>query len=387
MKKLVAGAGMVIIYKQQMTRESVEFMKTLKKAALSIVLAALISTTSSISVPIYSNTVYVEAATVKLNSTDTTLYVGNTYQLAVSGTKSTVTWSIDNEEVAKISKNGLVTGMKKGTATVTAKVGKKVLTGEVEVQNKELTATQIYEEVSKATVEITSYFDNGEMALGSGFFIDKGVIVTNYHVVGGANKIVVQASNGNKYVVNEILGYDKDIDIAVIKIDAEENEVLTINDEGVTVGEKIYILGSPLGLTGTFADGIVSSASRVDNEVDYIQVTAPMSPGNSGGPLINRFGEVMGINTWQYTDGQNLNFSININELKNIDLNNAISITDFYHQTVDNSSNSGLAKGLNDFISNTAANQNLYGKYSIIDYYLSPEGYYVAVIKIPKESN
>ena len=361
-------------------------MKILKKAALGIALAALISTTSSISIPIYSNLVYVEAATVKLNSTNTTLYVGDTYQLAVSGTRSTVTWTIDNEEVAKISKTGLVTGIKKGIATVTAKVGKKVLTGEVEVQNKELTATQIYEEVSKATVEITSNFDNGDIALGSGFFIDKGTIVTNYHVVGGAKKIVVQTLNGNKYVVNEVLGYDKAMDIAVLKIDAVKNEILTINDEGVTVGEKIYILGSPLGLTGTFADGIVSSASRIDENVNYIQVTAPMSPGNSGGPLINRYGEVMGINTWQYTDGQNLNFSINIDELKNVDLNNAISITDFYQQTVNNSTTSDLVTSLNDFINRGFINQYLNSKYSIIDYYVSPEGDYIAVIKIPKDN-
>lgn len=75
---------------------------------------------------------------------------------------------------------------------------------------------------------------------------------------------------------------------------------------------------------------MVSSVSRKIDDVDYIQVTAPMSPGNSGGPLLNKYGEVIGINTWQYTDGQNLNFSINIDEISNINTKNPLSMDEFY---------------------------------------------------------
>ena len=307
-------------------------MMKIKKMSFTIVMAICLSATIPVSTPLYSNVMEAEAAAaVKLNITKTSVYIGDTVKLKLSGTTKSIKWSSSNKSIAKVSTSGVVTGLKKGTVKITATVGTKKYISTIAVQKKALTAEQIYEKCSKATVEIVAEVDGDKYNLGSGFFLDNGKVVTNLHVVAGAEKIQVTNYSGTTFDVQEILGYDKDIDLAVLKINSK-NDYLIQNQEGVTAGESVYILGSPLGLTGSFADGMVSSPSRKIEGVDYIQVTAPMSPGNSGGPLINRYGEVMGINTWQFADGQNLNFSININEISGI-TDNPISVSGFHDIT------------------------------------------------------
>jgi serine protease Do len=131
-----------------------------------------------------------------------------------------------------------------------------------------------------------------------------------------------------------VLGYSEDYDLAIINIDAV-TEHLTVNKGGVSVGEVVYALGSPRGLTGSLSEGIVSSASRLIDGVDYIQITAPVSNGNSGGPLINEYGEVMGANTFMVADGQNLNFAVNISQYPKVDINNGVLAADYYQAVID----------------------------------------------------
>jgi len=195
---------------------------------------------------------------------------------------------------------------------------------------KELTAKEVYAKCGPATVEIVASDEYGE-SLGSGFFIETGKVVTNYHVIKGANKIKVKTYDNKEYEITNILGYDEALDIAVLQLDVK-NICLEISKEGAAVGEDIYTLGSPFGLTGTMTDGMISTASRVIDEVDYIQINAAISPGNSGGPLVNAYGEVIGINTMYYIDAQNLNFAINVNELKKVKTDQLISVADYYTQ-------------------------------------------------------
>lgn len=195
---------------------------------------------------------------------------------------------------------------------------------------KKLAATEIYEKCGPATVEIHAVASEGKVT-GSGFFIADGVVVTNYHVIDGTNKIQVLTKDGT-YDVQKIMGYDKEIDLAVLQI-ATTNKCLSLFQGSVSVGEESYALGSPLGFTGTMTSGMVSSAARnLENNlnVSYIQTTAPLSPGNSGGPLVNSYGEVVGVNTLCYIDGQNLNFAISINELQKINTNNPLTVAEFY---------------------------------------------------------
>lgn len=206
-------------------------------------------------------------------------------------------------------------------------------------------AKDLYAMVSPKVVEIITY-DAQEQpySRGTGFFIDnKGTVVTNYHVIEDSMSATIQMNDGDIYNVTQVLGYDNILDLALLKTDISGNEYLEISGEAVATGETVYTLGSSLGLTGTFSDGMVSTASRVIDGVDYIQITAPISSGNSGGPLINVFGEVIGVNTWTYVDGQNLNFAININQLSKLPLDHSITMEEFFYETEDlpSSSNTG----------------------------------------------
>lgn len=223
----------------------------------------------------------------------------------------------------------------------------KVTVVEEPKDRKKLSAEEVYEKCGPSTVEITASNAYGK-ALGSGFFVADGMIATNYHVIEGAEKIVVRTYDGKQFEIKTICGYNKDLDLAILKID-KENSYLTISQDKIAVGQDIFTLGSPLGLTGTMSEGMVSTASRdMGDGVDYIQIDAPISPGNSGGPLVNTYGEVIGINTMYLIDGQNLNFAINIRELQRINTNHPISVADYYKQYDDQSMEDFLANMIHE---------------------------------------
>jgi len=141
-----------------------------------------------------------------------------------------------------------------------------------------------------------------QTGLGSGFIIDRdGTILTNYHVVDGAQKIVVKLADGGSFDA-KVLGKDQKTDIAIIKIDAGQNlPAATLGDsDRLEVGEWVMAIGNPFGLDHTVTSGIVSAKGRhigAGPYEDFIQTDASINPGNSGGPLINLRGEVVGINT------------------------------------------------------------------------------------------
>jgi len=196
-------------------------------------------------------------------------------------------------------------------------------------------STEIYTLAAPATVELTIYNKSGVAeSLGSGFFIDEnGTIATNYHVIESAYRITATLNDGSVYEVTNVLGYDKARDLALIKIDKSGTPFLRISSREVKTGETVYALGSPKGLTGTFSNGIVSSASRLVEGINCIQITAPISTGNSGGPLLNIYGEVIGINSLTLTTGQNINFAVNIKELAAVDTSSPLTMEQFYLQT------------------------------------------------------
>lgn len=199
---------------------------------------------------------------------------------------------------------------------------------QIQTARKKLSSTKIFKKCSQCTVEIVAS-DQYSEALGSGFFIKGGKIVTNYHVIKGAKKIVVRTYDKQEYTVDTILGYDENIDLAVLQLDAGYN-TLPISKKSASGGDEIYTFGSPLGLTGTMTKGMVSTPSRVIDGVNYVQIDASISHGNSGGPLVNQYGEVIGVNTMYFADGQNLNFAINIKELKKINTDFPISVDKYY---------------------------------------------------------
>jgi len=160
-------------------------------------------------------------------------------------------------------------------------------------------------------------------SLGSGFIIsDDGYILTNYHVVSGADEVKVKLSDSREFKA-VVKGWDDKLDLALLKIDAKDHlPVAKLGDSDKTeVGEWVMAIGNPFGLGQTVTAGIVSAKERVIGSGpydDFIQTDASINPGNSGGPLINSSGEVIGINTAIVAGGQGIGFAIPINMAKNI---------------------------------------------------------------------
>ena len=138
---------------------------------------------------------------------------------------------------------------------------------------------------------------------GSGFILDKsGYILTNYHVIAGAQNIEVQTWDKHRYKA-QLVGGDRDHDLALLKINAPDLKPATLaSSRNLQVGQKVYAIGNPFGLSGTMTSGIISAIRSVRGPTgvliqNAIQTDAPINPGNSGGPLLNSQGEVIGINS------------------------------------------------------------------------------------------
>jgi len=173
-----------------------------------------------------------------------------------------------------------------------------------------------------------------EEGQGSGFIIDKdGHILTNYHVIADARQVEVTLHNRKKYRAT-IVGTDRSHDLAVVQIKAADLQPMTLGDSThLQVGQKVYAIGNPFGLSGTLTRGIVSSIRQVQEPDgmyidDAIQTDAAINPGNSGGPLLNWHGEVIGINTMIASNvGQSagIGFAIPINTAKAV-LNDLVTL-------------------------------------------------------------
>lgn len=220
-----------------------------------------------------------------------------------------------------------------GTYTYTCKNCEDTYTEAIPVTT--YTPTEIYDLYLESVGEVTVYDKQGyELGLGSCFVYEEdGVLITNYHVIEGAYSADVTFGD-DIYEVEEVLAYDKDIDIAVLKISESGMQPVVLCDEEHSVGETVYAFGSSRGLTATFSDGMITANREVDG-VLYVQHDVPISGGNSGGPLINVYGEVIGINTWTVVDAQNLNFAIHLSELNNLDFDNPMTLQEVYTEEND----------------------------------------------------
>ena len=188
-----------------------------------------------------------------------------------------------------------------------------------EYDSEEQNNIGVYKKVLPSVVNITSttlvfnffYGTVPQQGQGSGFILDHGGhILTNFHVVEGASNrgIEVQLSNKRRYQAR-LVGSDKVHDLALLQIDAPNLQPITLADSaGLSVGQKVYAIGNPFGLSGTMTTGIISAIRPIRSESgapieDAIQTDAAINPGNSGGPLLNSRGEVIGINTMIASNG------------------------------------------------------------------------------------
>lgn len=182
------------------------------------------------------------------------------------------------------------------------------------VRTKEIIRTmdvsEVFTKVLPATVFISVEKEKGG-GTGSGFFAQNGKIFTNAHVVEDAKKITIKTHEGKAYDA-EILDANKELDFAVLtaRVPLHEYSNLEFTSEVPTPGSEIIVIGSPLGLEQTISNGLVSAVRHYDNDLTLLQITAPISPGSSGSPVVNMKGQVVGLATMMNTKGQNLNFAV-----------------------------------------------------------------------------
>ncbi len=159
-----------------------------------------------------------------------------------------------------------------------------------------------------------------DVSQGSGFIINnKGYIVTNYHVIENFNSILITPYKKSSKSA-ELIGYDVEKDIALLKITGDYDYLEFGNSDNVDVGEKVIAMGNPYGLSFSVTEGIISALDRSGpvGDESYIQTDVPLNPGNSGGPLVNKQGKVIGINNFKIGGAESLGFALKSNEIVKI---------------------------------------------------------------------
>lgn len=230
------------------------------------------------------------------------------------------------QSVSMVSTNNALTGGEMTVSQIAAKVGPSC----VGIINKAKVTPQRYYDPFSGRYYYTSDPNDEslqEQGSGSGIIISSdGYIVTNQHVIDGANEITVILNTGEEFVA-KLIGQDEKSDLAVLKIDKKDLPAATLGDSTkLEVGELAVAIGNPLGqeFAGTVTAGVISAVNRtmtVDNKVyNLVQTDAAINPGNSGGALVNKYGEVIGINTIKLssTGVEGIGFAIAISEAKPI---------------------------------------------------------------------
>jgi hypothetical protein len=191
-------------------------------------------------------------------------------------------------------------------------------------KGRRLDIPAISREARGAVVSIVMADKSGQpIAQGSGFVVSRdGQIVTNYHVIKSGASAVVKLPDGSFFKVDGVLAFDKKRDIAVIKAHGNNFKTVALGDSNqLQIGEEVVAIGSPLSLESTVSNGILSGIRSEGEDAfgptnQFLQITAPISHGSSGGPLFNMFGQVVGITSAALVGGENLNFAIPINDVK-----------------------------------------------------------------------
>jgi len=195
---------------------------------------------------------------------------------------------------------------------------------------------ELVRRIKPSAVAIETFDARGEkLSRGSGFFVETDRIVTNRHVLEGAFRAEVHSSTGAVFPVKGVLAIDAEGDLALLKIDAPNAQIrpLPLDKTSPQEGESIVVIGNPLGLEGSVTNGIVSAVRDIPTFGRIIQITAPISSGSSGSPVVNMQGQVIGIATLQITGGQSVNFAIPSERISQLQSTSLTSLADLVATT------------------------------------------------------
>ena len=184
----------------------------------------------------------------------------------------------------------------------------------------------IYQKSINSLVYIEAY-DNGDRLIsqGSGFFIEKNKVVTNFHVIKNSTYLLMYNIDGKFTICDKVYTYDIEKDIAILQSNAQSIPLKIKYKDNPSIGDNIFVISSPRGFKFTISDGILSGNRKINN-VNLYQMTAPISPGSSGGAVFDDNGNVIGIASSYFKDGQNINFSIPIIYTKDLIKHNGLKI-------------------------------------------------------------
>lgn len=252
-----------------------------------------------------------------------------TFTLGFSDRSKVSMWA--RNQVGFMSNNGIINGI--GTNTFAPKMETTreqsiVLVVRLyrEYGGEEKLSSEEIAKLSSSVVQILTEYDNGDFGYGSGFFYETGKIVTNYHVIEGANKITIEYDNGSIYKGEiHIAGYNSAHDIAVLSVNDNSTKPITIgNSTKLIKGQKVYAIGSPIGYKNILTNGIISGLTK-----DEIQATIPLSEGSSGGVLLDQYGSAIGVTFARMYGVESLGFAKPINILKSLDTSKKLTLKEF----------------------------------------------------------
>ena len=184
-------------------------------------------------------------------------------------------------------------------------------------EGEPLGSEEIFTKVSNAVFKLETQFLSGsDWGSGSGFFITSdGIAVTNLHVIDFISSATITTPSGATYPVEGVLAINHDADLAIIKVKGSGFPYLEVGDPAaLRAAQRIYCIGSPYGLDNTFTDGLVSNPNREYEGYTYIQISAPIAPGSSGGALLNEYGQVVGVTAAGFDQGS-VNLAAKITDL------------------------------------------------------------------------
>jgi len=174
--------------------------------------------------------------------------------------------------------------------------------------------------IQRSVVTVVNYDVDGDISsIGSGFFItESGILVTNFHVLEGAYSASIKTVDGSQYPVAAVLAKNRLVDLIKVRVDIADSRTtpVVLAREQPAVADSVLVVGSPMGLEQTVSEGIISAVREMPAGGTVFQLTAPISRGSSGGPVLNHDGKVVGVVTFQMARGQNLNFAVSVDALE-----------------------------------------------------------------------